>query len=53
MRYLVAVGTLVTGTMYIVMIYGDGLIGSHYWKYYFWTMIVSAIGSAVAFIGTK
>ena len=53
MRYLLTIGLLVGGAMFVPFIYGDGEIGTKYWKYYFPSFVIGAALEVIAFLAAK
>ncbi|KAK1922228.1 major facilitator superfamily domain-containing protein [Papiliotrema laurentii] len=53
MRYLLTIGFLVGGAMFVPFIYGDGEIGTKYWKYYFPSFVIGAALEVIAFLAAN
>jgi hypothetical protein len=53
MRLPIGIALIVAGASFVPLIYGDGNVGSDYWKYYVPALIVGSAGIAIGFLGIK
>ena len=53
MRLPIGISFLLAAAAYIPWIYGDGRIGSDYWKYYVPAFIVGSGAMAISYLGVK